>query len=78
MSEKKTVVTGKHIHTGEDVTKEVQVAKVENYATKDRKEFEVAAAITGSLNGRKFDLAKGDMVHMNEDEAALFDAYLVK
>lgn len=72
------VVTGKHVITGEEVKKTVPVKAVEDYKTKDRKEFEVAQNITGSLNGRVFDMKKGDKVHLNEDESTLFASYLVK
>lgn len=77
-AEVKEIVTGKHAITGEDVKKTVEVAHVEDYKTEDRKEFEVAQNITGSLNGRVFDMKKGEKVHLNEDESTLFGAYLVK
>lgn len=75
--EMEEVKTGKHIITGEPVTRKVPAKKAPvDYATDDRREFEVAKAITGSLNGRTFDLKPGDKVHMNGDEMRIFKPYL--
>ena len=74
-----TVVTGKHILTGEPFTAERPIKKpAPTYNTGDRAPYTVHTAITGSLNGRKFDLKVGETVNLNADESKLLKPYVTK
>lgn len=74
--ELKSVVTGRDIRDGSAVVKQIEV-EIEKDYSEGRKLMRVHAAITGSVQGRKFDLKPGQEVYMNDDEVAVFKAYVV-
>lgn len=73
--ELKKVVTGRDIRDGSDVIKEIEV-EIQKDHSEGRMLKKAHSSITGSVQGRKFDLKPGDEVYMNEDEALVFKAYV--
>lgn len=76
VNENKKVVAGRHVITGETTYKDAPVVKAPRDWSEGRKLFPVHKAITGSLNGRKFDMKVGDEVYLNADELKLFRMYV--
>jgi hypothetical protein len=78
-NEMESVVTGRHILTGEPVVKQRAVKDATpDYNTDDRQVFTTHTAKTGWINGRKFNFKAGETIYLNETEYGIFKSYVTK
>lgn len=71
------VSAGRDIRDGSVTFKEVPVPPKPRDWSEGREQYKTTKSGEGSLNGRSFKFKAGETLWMNDDEADLFDAYLV-
>lgn len=74
--EPEMVITGKNIMTGEMVKKPAPAKAPKKDFSEGRTVYTATAAMKGSMGNRKIELIPGEEVHLNEDEYAVFKAYV--